>query len=261
MSSAFLSSLFGCVRFDRVRILAVFVVSVAMVVAPQSAGAQRATISVDVLNPSEALTMLSGGDPLTIRGASRVISAAFSQDDSTEAAMRIGNHGRYTDPQREELLRSLEQIAGGGSGLTLRSVMAAHATLVGILHPQAPTPARWKREIPGALLRIFHESQDGVARALAVSSMGDALGLRPREAQAIAQALYEVAAAVPRRSSGAVAPSAAVNALMSAGEAGVPTLRRLHEEGAVKDAMLAARLRILAEQGYPVQRRWPAAGN
>lgn len=235
-----------------------------VVAMPEKAAAQRSTVTINVLEPAEALAKLASGERTAVRGATNVISAAFSNDVRDGDLLRVGNYDRYTDTQREELLDGLERMASGDLEVPRRALQGAHTSVTIIMHPKAPTPDRWKREIPRRLLRIYRGSQTNqnrTAKALVVSSLGDALGLGPPEAPAIEQALYEVATgpSVPD-SPGWVAPESAVQALIHSGQAGVPTLRRLHEEGEVQDMMLTARLRILAEDGYPVRRRWAPGG-
>lgn len=231
-----------------------------LVMHPSDACAQRAKVQSPVLGPAEALSMLASGEPRALNEASAAIGAAFARDVNSSEAVVVGNYNQYTDDQREDLLDGLERIARGDrlSGDVVsnrKAIAAAHAVLLGLMHPRAATPQAYKRRIPGLLVRIYQEAQEQPAEALTVSDLGYALGERPAEASAIEEILYKVASAQP--SSTSVPPQAAIEALENAGPAGVATLRRLHEQNAVRDMMARAHLAKLAENGYPVRKVWP----
>lgn len=212
---------------------------------PGPIGAQEPVkIEITALRPQEALSKLESGDQRTLNGAAAVITAAFGQ-----------NLDKYTPAQRRELLDGVERLALGQADTgeaPERAVRTAFAILNTLALDPSIKPVE-RREIPGRLMRIFHQSQSRECRTLAVYSLGEILASAPTEAPAIGRILTSVASGSP--GPGSVPPRAALDALLNAGEQGVPLLRWLHDEGSVQDAEVRAFLNEHARRGYPVRRK------
>lgn len=195
---------------------------------------------VVALEPSEALANLASGEG----AATTVITAAFRQ-----------NYEAYSDAERQDLLDGIERMArgevDGEEKEGRRSVTRAFAALRTIgLDPEISAPEA--REIPARLLRIYRESDRHLSKSLAVLRLGEMLGRYPEHADDIEEVMVSVASAP--FSSDRVHPQTALDALRRGGEAGIPVLRRLHEQSAVQHPGSLAYLRKLAERGFPLER-------
>lgn len=211
-----------------------------MLLVPCGAAAQVGAL---VWPPESALVRLASGEPDLVSGAGNVVTAAFGQ-----------NYARYSPAERQRLLDGVERIARGEAGTdelrTRRSITEAFSILAVTALDSIPVPE--DREIPRRVLRIYRESNGSSSRAQAVYLLAQLLPRYPASRAEIETLLFEVASAPS--APGRVAPISPINALLLyAGEAGIPVLRRLHEQGAVQEPGAAVFLREVAKQGY----RWP----
>jgi len=197
-----------------------------------------------VVAPEDALAMLRANE-----GGSGYILRAFHDDVVLPQRTIPGDRARFTDAQRQVLLDGMEAIAREDPALDLASEASGRAlsTLSGIaLHPDYDPPEA--TEIPARMLRIHREAATRRSRGLATFYLGLLLRVRPPESPEIEQILLEQA-------SGADAALAltSIQALMAACEAGIPAVRRLHEEELVRDWMNSLVVRRVAEAGYTIE--------
>jgi len=205
-------------------------------VAPTDAAGQVRILTAD---PATALARLESGEPGQISEASVVIKAAFRS-----------NYDRYSAAQRQQLLQGVERIARGEAGADdlgiTRGVRTAFAILSSIALDTVSVPE--DGDIARRMLRIYQQTSRLDSKALSVSSLGRIASRYPAERAEIDSLLFSVASApfTPDR----VHPRTAIDALLSAGDVGLPVLRRLHEQRAVRDRATALFLRGIAERGY-----------
>lgn len=194
---------------------------------------------VMVVEPATALAQLASGDRELINTASVVIRAAFRE-----------NLREYSNEQRRVLLDEVERIARGETQAdelgTISALTTAFSILNGIATDTVSVPE--DREIPGRVMRIYAETGRRDSKGLSVSVLGEMLPHYPAERAGIEELLITVASAPPTPDR--VPPQTAIDALVNAGEPGVPALRRLHEERSIKEPGAAVYLRELAKTGY-----------
>jgi hypothetical protein len=102
--------------------------------------------------------------------------------------------------------------------------------------------------VPARLLRIYAQSERVESKALAVGVLGAMLARYPGYRPEVEEILFSVASEPFKQ--GSVHPQTALDALVQAGEAGIPLLRRLHEEQAVQGEGARVYLRELARRGF-----------
>lgn len=214
-----------------------------MLTALPSPAQERVTIEIAVLPPTEAIALLESPDQRVLNSAVTVIAAAFRE-----------NATAYSPAERLALLDGLESLVRGvrAEERSERSIRAAFAILQ-ILALDPGIQAVERQQIPGRLMRIYHRSTVPIVQTMAVYNLGEVLAQTPVEAPAIGRVLMTIAQSRP--STAGVPPRVGLDALVQAGNAGVPFLRRLFEEGNVEDPDVRAFLAEHARKGYPVKGR------
>lgn len=209
-----------------------------------SASAQKVQHIVPVVEPAKILGYLESGEQEAMLGVYAATRAAFRQ-----------HYEKYTDAQRQELLDGLERVARGeveGPELNREVAIRSATVLLELIGTDTTVVAPEAREIPRRLLRVHHQTKDPHIRSSILLTLGDLVQIDPPEAPEILALLAKYLTAPPDRGPDDVPPATALDALIDAGAAGVPVLRRLHEEGAVKDPVADMSLRYHARMGYPV---------
>lgn len=211
-----------------------------VVTIPSGVAAQRPTPSVDTL-----LAWIASSD------ADRRNSGAIGTH-------RVFNehYSSYTDAQRQQLLDGLDRIARGdvdADEVTVRRAMSrafSALTVVGLDSTGNPTGIPEGREIPARVLRIYRETGRVEAKGMVIGSLRELIPRYPGPpAQEMMDLLVSVATA-PEWTPDMVVPSEAIFQLLMMGGPAIPVLRRLHEEGAVKDVEARVFLREMAKRGY-----------
>jgi len=199
----------------------------------------------EVMTPEDVITALGSG-----RAHGGYILRAFRNDLVLPHRTIPGDRARFTDVQRQELLDGLEAIAREEPALDLApgAMASAFSTLISIaLHPDYDPPPE-AAEIPARMLRIHREAATRRSRGLATFNLGLLLRTRPPESPEIEELLLEQASGPD-----AVRALTSIQALMAACEAGIPAVRRLHEEELVRDWMNSLVVRRVAEAGYTIE--------
>lgn len=205
--------------------------------APASGSGQ---VSAEGQSADHVLARLSSGDPEQFSQATRTIGSAFR-----------GEYARYSNTHRRLLLDGLQRLAGGaGAGgdevANRRSTIASFSLLRSIATDSIAIPE--DREIPQRVLRIYRESSRIESQGMALFLLGKLMASYSDDRPAIEALLVSIASA--DFSPGKVHPQTAVDALMEGGDAGVAVLRRLHEDGSVRNPEVSIFLRELARDGY-----------
>lgn len=211
-----------------------------MLMIPQIAQAQEPRPVVKARAPSAALAALESGDPAVVS----VIAAAFRE-----------NYSEYTDAERNALLDGVEAIAAGrveGPNVSPHRSRRAAFSILAILALDSLITAPERNEVPARLMRIFETGEPLESRLLAVLNLGDVLSREPAESATILELLTFISTS-PGAVRG-VPPAVAVEALLAAGPIAVPTLRELHETGAIRDPQTRVWLSKLAERGFSTGR-------
>lgn len=187
------------------------------------------------LTPDSILTMLRSVEGGTVVSGRQWVSSVFGR-----------RYEEYTAADRQELLDGIERLARGGMDPPRPGTSRAFAIFESIVRIEADLAEA--REVPDRVIRVFKESEDVVARSLAVRLMGRLYPHVPEARAQFRQLLIEVAIGLhlPDR----VQPLTAIDALQYGGEPAIPILRQLHEEELVHDRAARVRLRHLGERGY-----------
>lgn len=210
-----------------------FIASVLLAAPLAGLQAEEAVKFVDV---SEALASLKEDRWY----ATSLITAAFRE-----------RYRAYSDTERQELLDGVERIARSARETIHDPSVTTAISILAIIALDPSIAAPESREIPRRLMRIYRETDRVNVRSLAIMRLGDMLAVFPEESEEIAEVLTSVASAP--FSPGQVHPMIAIDALRNAGEAGLPALRRLHEDNLVQDPATRAHIQALAKNGFPAR--------
>jgi hypothetical protein len=226
----------------RVSLLALLLITIGGLCPPDLVARQ---VERQVMTPEEVIAALRSG-----HAHGGYILRAFREDLVLPHRTIPGDRARFSDAQRQELLDGLEAIGREDPALDLGTgaIAGAFSTLISIaLHPDYDPPPE-AAEIPGRVLRIHREAGTRGAKGLATFNLGVLLRTRPPESPEIEQLLLDQASGEDT-----VLALTSISALMAACEAGIPAIRRLHEEGLVRDWMNSHGVRRVAEAGYTLE--------
>lgn len=210
--------------------------------------------------PAEMLARLESGKVNVSVGITEAFKGDRQINDST---LILGNYDRYTDAQRDEILDGVERIAQGveGGGLTVANAKMEAFSVLSALANDPELSETY--EIPDRLLRIYDHAKTDDVRGTVVWALGRVLRNSPTASPRIVKLLVSLVnqpVVIRHRgfmhgsvqvAGGPVHPDDAVDALLSACEAGVPVLRQLQaNRGAIKLDAVRARVDSLARAGF-----------
>lgn len=238
--------LFWAPRRARPALFMCFVLAVSA--ATEDASAQeRVRAVLPVVPPTQALDLVANGE----KGAPLII-AAFEEDEVEAGTVRLGNRRLYSDQDRRMLLDGVEQLAiGGGHGdpATRKKARSAAFEVLEYIGVHRREELADSREIPSRTLRIFNRSDDPVSVLQALHLMGRLLSFNPPEARELAEALFQAV----QEPGELFTQGIAIEVLLTACEAALPTLQRVQREGIVTEPVTHVWFRNLAERGFPLE--------
>ena len=196
-------------------------------------------VPTKIENARESVSALASGERAAVGRGRAIITAGLAE-----------NYARYSPEDRRLLVDGLIRVGRGESSgddaARTRAVTAALGAMLTVATDSFVTPE--DEEIVRGFVAIYRDSDRLEARALAVSLMGRIFPKYPTQQRDIVGILEAVATS--EAEPGEVHPQTAIDALLDAGERGIPILRRIHDGGAVKDPGVAVYLRELVRRGF-----------
>lgn len=210
--------------------------------------------AVEAVPASELLAKLEQGD---FRGIN--IHSAFQVDRMmNDSTVSRGNYSRYTDAERAQFLDAVERIAREGADLDARTAAFRELDLIG-RHRYSTAPQAG--EVPQRLMRIYKQTTIRESKWAAISSLGEILRTGATQSEEIIELLVslikqpvtseQTIEGTKQYPTKMVYPTDALDALFSACNAGVPTLRELYaDRAAIPYEEARGQLEEAAENGF-----------